>query len=258
MKNRKSHLASLVILFALGMTGPIVAAEPVSVLLQGHDEPLDGYLRRISEARYLLQGENYYYGFPESQLVTVDGQRGIPESVDGSGRLIFTSFYEKVLPDGDVEVWSHNEITNDSAITLTGTDWGAAAWEEEQLRSMKVYDAYNNELPVRIVPKRDGTFRVEVDFVVPVAMKESLGLTLRTIRTGHAKQVNGIWSYTFNVGFNEDRYLTRKIELPRGAELVEAYRGCRPVDIEGRVILLSQRYFPADTIEPLTVTWKMP
>jgi hypothetical protein len=247
------------LIFAVMLTASLtLAVEPVEVQLKGHDQPRVGYLRQISDSRFLLQGEDVYHEFPGDQIVAVNGKKEIPPSVKGAGRLIFTSFYEKVLTDGDVEVWSHNEITNQGARILTGTDWGAAAWEEEEIRTLEVYDAFANQLPVTIVPRADGTFRVEVDFLVPVAPRESLGLTLKIIRKGAARLEGETWSYTFNVGFNEDRYLTRKIELPAGAAIEEVYSGCQGVVMGGDTILLSQRYFPAATTEPLTVTYKLP
>ncbi len=252
---------ALVLILATGALilapNQVAAAEPVEVQLKGHNEPLTGFLRQISDSRFLLQGDEVYHEFPGDQIVTVNGKDEIPGSVLGSGRLIFSSFYEKILPDGDVEVYSHNEITHGGSRILTGTDWGAAAWEEEQIRSMEVYDSFSNKLPVTIVPRDDGTFGVEVDFVVPVAPRESLGLTLKTIRKGGARLEGDTWKYTFNVQFNEDRYLTRKIELPAGAEIQEAYSGCQGVDLEGRTILLSQRYYPAATADPLTITYKL-
>ena len=111
---------------------------------------------------------------------------------------------------------------------------------------------------LRNLARDEGGFRVEVDFVVPEAPRESLGLTLKTIRKGAARQQGAAWSYTFNVGFNEDRYLTRKIELPPGAEITETYRGSRGVRISKKTILLSQRYFPAETTDPLTVIYQLP
>jgi hypothetical protein len=250
-------IKKLILLVILG-AGQVMAAEPVEVQLKGHGEPLTGYLRQISDSRFLLQGDNVYHEFPGNQIVTVNGMDDIPESVRGSGRLIFSSFYEKILPDGDVEVWSHNEITNNGAKILTGTDWGAAAWEEDEIRTMEVYDTFSNKLPVTIIPRGDGTFRVEVDFLVPVAPRESLGLTVKIIRKGAARLDGDTWKYTFNVDFNEDRYLTRKIELPVGAEIVKAYSGCQGVEVEARTILLSQRYYPAATADPLTVAYKLP
>jgi len=251
-------LVFMLITGALILTANQAAAEPVEVQLKGHNEPLTGFLRQISDSRFLLQGDNVYHEFPGDQIVTINGEDDLPGSVLGSGRLIFSSFYEKILPDGDVEVWSHNEITNNLSWILTGTDWGAAAWEEEQVRTMKVYDNFSNELPVTIVPRDDGTFGVEVDFVVPVAPRESLGLTLKVIRKGAARLEGDTWKYTFNVDFNEDRYITRKIELPMGTEIQEIYSGCRRVKMEGRMILLSQRYYPAATADPLTVAYKLP
>lgn len=252
------HRTLVLGLFLMMAAGTVSAAEPVEILLKGHDEPLTGFLRQISDARFLLQGDNVYHEFPGDQIVTVNGREDVPESVRGDGRLIFSSFYEKVLPDGDVEVWSHNEITNDGVSILTGTDWGAAAWEEDRIRTMKVYDNFNNELPVTIKPTGDGSFRVEVYFLVPVAPRESLGLTVKTIRKGVAKLEGETWSYTFNLGFNEDRYLTRKIQLPVGAEILEMYSWCRRVDFEGGSILLSQRYYPAGTSDPLTIKYRLP
>ncbi|MEN8007291.1 MAG: hypothetical protein ABFS42_09775 [Candidatus Krumholzibacteriota bacterium] len=251
----RTLISCLAIVLVAGAAG---AAEPVEVLLKGHDESLTGYLRQISDARFLLQGDNVYHEFPGNQIVTVDGSDDIPQSVRGNGRLIFSSFYEKILPGGDVEVWSHNQVTNDGVQVLTGTDWGAAAWEEEQIRTMEVYDSFNHKLPMMIVPRGDGGFTVKVDFIVPVAPRESLGLTLKTIRKGQARRTGDTWSYTFNIDFNEDRYMTRKIELPAGAEIEKTYAWCRKFDIEGRTILISQRYYPARTADPLTVVYKLP
>lgn len=237
---------------------PAPSVEPVSILLKGHDEPLEGYLREISPERYLLQGENYYHSFPADQIVSVNGGHKIPDSARGSGRLIFTTLYEKLLPGGDVEIWSRNEIANDSAVFLEGTDWGAAAWEKQELETLEVYDNYANRLPVRVIPKGDGSFRIDVTFLVPVAPGESMGLSIRRVRRGAAKLEDGTWTYTFNLDFNEDRYLTRKVELPYGAEVITPYRGCWRFEIEDRMMLISQHYYPAHTREPLTVSWKMP
>lgn len=249
----------IIVLTIWQMMGAVqaIAAEPVEVQLKGHDTSLTGYLRQISDARFLLQGDNVYHEFPGNQIVTVNGKETIPSSVNGTGRLIFSSFYEKVLSNGDVEVWSHNDITNDGSSILTGTDWGAAAWEEEQIRTMEVYDSFGNKLPVAISPRSNGTFKVEVFFLVPVAPRESLGLTLKNIRKGAARLEDGAWHYTFNVDFNEDRYLSRKIELPAEAEIQEVYFGCRGIELVGKTILLSQRYYPANTEDPLTVSYTL-
>jgi hypothetical protein len=99
---------------------------------------------------------------------------------------------------------------------------------------------------------------VEVDFLVPVAPHESLNLTIRTVREGAVRREGDGWIYTFNVDFAEDRYLTRKIELPFGAEITEAYLGCRRVEVEGRQVLISQRYYPAGTRDPLTIGYRLP
>jgi len=259
MEQRTRNLRTATLIGVILLLGvPAAAVEPVSVLLKGHDEPIEGYLREVSHSRYLLQGENVYYSFPADQIVTVDGKKSFPESVRGSGRLIYSTLYEKLLPNGDVEIWLRNEVENDSAIHLKGTDWGAAAWEKDELETLEVYDNFANRLPVKIIPRGDGGFRVEVDFLVPVAPGESLGLSVRKVRRAAAKLADGEWSYTFMLGFPEDRYLTRKIELPHGAELLDHYTGCWRFNIEDRLLLISQHYYPADTSQPLIVTWKMP
>lgn len=251
----RAWLLSVILMFGASAA---FAGEEVEILLKGHDDPLIGHLRQISHARYLLQGPNFYYEFPGNQIVTVNGGTDVPESARGSGRLIFSSFYEKVLPDGDVEIWSHNQITNDGIEVLTGTDWGAAAREADALKTLEVYDTFGNRLPVTITPKDDGTFLVGVDFIVPVAPKESLGLALKIVRKGAAQRSNGAWQYTFNVDFAEDRYLTRKIELPAGTSIEYLFDGCRKLVIGGRTFLLCQRYYPAGTADPQTVRYHVP
>ena len=258
MLNRKSILSLLPVLILFAIADSAAAVEPVEVRLEGHDQPVRGFLRQISDARYLLQGTDVYYELTADQIVSVDGNQTIPRSVRGSGRLVFSSFYEKLLPDGSVEFWDYTEATNDGSTFWTGTSWGAAAHEADEARHMTSYDVYGNELPMRLVPRDDGGFRVEVDFLVPVAPGERTGLIVKVLRKGAVRHEGDTWSYTYNGDFAEDRHLTRKIELPAGAELIDTYTGSRRVELGDRIILVSQRYYPAHTKDPVTVTFRLP
>ena len=62
MLSRKFMIPALFILLS-GLTGVAATAAPVTVVLEGHDQPVTGYLRSISASRFLLQGEDDYLEF---------------------------------------------------------------------------------------------------------------------------------------------------------------------------------------------------
>jgi len=238
--------------------GSAPATEPVTVQLSGIDHPLVGHLRQINDSRFLLQGEKQYYEFSGDQILTVDGRDEVPDSVRGTGRLIASSFYEKILPGGDVEVWSRNDVVNDTPRMLTSTSWGVADWELEQTQEKEIYDAYGNRLNLQVVPGVDGKHQAVVEFLVPVAPTETMGLVVKTLKRGASAIDGDTWRYTFNVDFSEDRTFLRKIELPNGATIRATYAGCRSLVHGGKVFLLSQRYYPANTVDPLTIEYTLP
>jgi len=255
MTTRTTILTALVLTVALATVAG--AAEPVTVVIEGHGTPLTGYLRNINDSRFLLQSADAYYEFTRGQIVSVDGSDGIPVSAYGERPLVRSSFYEIVRPDGDVEVHYQIDFTNHSNQLLTSTEWGVAAHEEEMYGTMVAHDNWGNELKVELVTRDEGR-RAVLHFAVPVAPGEDCVFALGVIRADAAVRDDDVWSYTFNVDFPEDRYFYRKVALPVGAELVETYRGSRDLEVDGRSLLVSQRYYPAGTIDPLTVRYRLP
>lgn len=254
MTSRKTILIPIAILTILA--GAAAAAEPVTIVIEGHGTPLTGFLRNISDSRFLLQADDAYYEFTRSQIVSVDGTDDIPLSAYGKKPLVRSTFYEVVRPDGDVEVNYHLEFTNRSSGFLKSTAWGVGGHETELYESMVAHDGWGNELEVEVEGHGDHR-RAVLHFAVPVAPGETSVFALRIIREGAAKRDGDAWSYTFNVDFPEDRYFYRKVALPAGAELLETYRGSRDLEVDGRSLLVSQRYYPAGTVDPLTVRYRL-
>lgn len=245
----------ILLISTLAVAAP--ATEHVSVLLKGHDQPIDGFLRNISDSRFLLQGEDVYYEFPQNQIVSVDGRADIPDHVYGQRRLIFSSFYEKILPNGDVEVWLRVDSKNTGSTMLTTTDWGVGPHELAEARERSVFDGFGNRLRLELVPAENGLYRQIAHLVVPIAPRETISLALKTVRQDAVRREGDDLVYKFNVGFSEDRYLFRKVELPAGAELQKAYHGCQGLVHDGRHILVSQHYYPAFAEEPLVIRFRM-
>ncbi|MCP4573585.1 MAG: hypothetical protein GY838_14600 [bacterium] len=255
MTIHKTIPVALVLLVALATTAP--AAEPVTVVIEGHGSPLKGFLRSISDSRFLLQSEDAYYEFTRGQILSVDGSDAIPTAAYGERPLIWSSYYEVVGPGGEVEVHHQLEFTNRSSRFVTSTSWGVGDEEEEMHASMAAHDGWGNELEIEV--RTDGGRRQAVlRFAVPVAPGETSTFALSFVRRGAARRDGDIWSYTFNVDFPEDRYFIRKVALPAGAELVETYSGSRELEVGGRSLLVSQRYYPARTVDPLTVRYRLP
>ncbi len=248
----------LVLLAVLMTSAAAVAAEPVKVLLKGKDDAITGYLREVGQARFILQSEGAFYQFEAQELISVNG-RTTPAPEDlGQGRLVTTALYEKVLADGDVEVWTNLDIENTGTAMIEIVDWGAAAWELENGYSCDLRDQFGNSLPVEIIPRADGNYRIEVQLPVPVAPLETVRLNLKTLRRGAAHLTEGgTWRYQYNVDYPEDRFFVRKIELPAGTE-VDVPAGWWLHEMDGRLFLHSYFYYPARTRVPQVIEYRLP
>ncbi len=238
--------------------GSTLAAETVQVVLKGQIEPITGYLREVSQSRFMLQSEGKFYQFGADELVSVDGNK-LPDAMDLSqGRLIEVFMYEKILPNGDVEVWSNLDVENTGLGLIDSVEWGAAEWEVENGYSYGIYDQFGTSLPVDISPRDNGTFRISVQLPVPVAPMETVRLNLKTIRRQVAQETGDQgWTYKFNVDFPEDRFFVRKIEFPAGSE-VEVPSGWWHNEVDGRIFLHSYFYYPAHTVVPQVINYRLP
>ncbi|MEZ4387053.1 MAG: hypothetical protein R3D98_05665 [Candidatus Krumholzibacteriia bacterium] len=251
-----------VLLSCLALATVAVAADPVSVLLKGHDQPLTGWLRQVSDSHFFLQGRGdgneYTYEFPGNQIVSVDGEAGIPASVAGDGRLIEYDTYEVIRPDGDVEFWSQSGFQN-GANVLTELKFGAREDELPRFHAMEAFDKFGNRLEHRLEPRGDGFYYVVVTLAVPAGYRETVVLSLKTVHSGSAvKGADGTWSYTFNPDFPEDRVFNRKVRLPEGATLVDTTPSAAPWPGIQPPTLFWRRYYPKNTVEPMVITYRLP
>jgi len=249
------------LLILLVLVHGAVAAEKYSVLLTGHDEPIVGYLRQVSESRYFLQSDGLQgcvtYDIPRSSIASVDGQESIPEGVQGTSRLIDYSTLEIIRPDGDVEVWS-NTVVKTKLGPVTEVTFNAKPEELPRYREMEAFDQYGNRLDVNIAPGRDDLFQITIPLAVPAGHKEDVVLTLKTVRHQAAVLEDGVWTYTRNTQFPEDRLYVRKVRLPSGATFISASHYARPWrDVEPQTIYW-RRYCPARTDDLMTVTYRLP
>lgn len=236
------------------------AAETVSVLLDGHAEPIEGSLRQMTESRFFLQSDGpestVTYEIGRSRILSVDGKDEIPESALGSTGLGDFSTFEKILPDGDVEVWSRHSSSTTRG-PMTHVRYGAQERELPRIRESEVYDRFGNRLDIEIEPRADGLYTITIPLAVPIGPREELSLTHKTIRRGAAVKEGDVWSYTWNTDFPEDRIYTRKVQLPEGAEFVEASHHARPwSDVEPKTIYW-RRYCPRLTDDLMTVKYRL-
>lgn len=261
MSNR-NLLLTLMLIVAAGMVfclpGTAQAAEIRQIRINGESDPLTGYLRRISQARYLIQTEDAYLEILGDMIQSVDGKPGVPSDPSDDELLVFATFYEQIQPDGDVVIWTRNHVTNQSNKVMTSTRWGVAQHELQLHQEMEVYDSYGNRLELTLTPWTEGRHRAEVKFLVPVAPGEIIDLSQRIVRHGAAKLEDGAWSYSFAGDFAEDRFLTRKVELPAGAQMVETDTDWQKLDHEGRTLLILRRYFPARVVDRQVAAYRLP
>ncbi|MBU8870393.1 MAG: hypothetical protein KOO60_05935 [Gemmatimonadales bacterium] len=240
------------------VAGPVLAAKPVEVVLKGQIEPITGYLREISQSRFILQSDGQFYQFNAEELVSVNGNKSPDRNDLGEGRLIQTSLYEKIRPNGEVEIWTNLDVENTGSDLIESVNWGATEWEMESGNSYDIRDQFGNQLPVDISPGDNGLYRISVQLPVPVAPMETVRLNLKTIRKEAAKSSGDqSWSYTYNVDFPEDRFFVRKIEFPAGTE-VDVPVGWWLNEAGGRIFLHSYFYYPAHTVAPQVIEYRLP
>lgn len=258
MNTLKSKFVWFVLVMYWLVAVPVLAAKPVEVVLKGQIEPITGYLREISQSHFILQSDGKFFQFNADELVSVNGNKSPDREDLGEGRLIQTSLYEKILTNGEVEVWSNLDVENTGTDLIESVDWGATEWEMASGNSYDIRDQFGNQLPVDISPGENGVFRISVQLPVPVAPMETVRLNLKTIRKGAAKPTgDGGWSYTFNVDFPEDRFFVRKIEFPAGTD-VEVPAGWWLNEVGGRIFLHSYFYYPAHTVAPQVIKFRLP
>jgi small nuclear ribonucleoprotein (snRNP)-like protein len=221
---------------------------------------LEGVLRRIEPSHYLIQSEETLYEVTGDEIVSVNGDRDLT-SAPRLGRPVARSeTYEVITAEGNVELWSKMTRLNQSLGVWTFVSWGAKEHELPMMRAMATYDPYGNRLDHQIEPRPgDDTYQVKVNLRVPVPPGETLDLIRRFERQGAVKRGESGWVYRFAGDFPEDRVHYRKLQLPRGAEVIQVDPA--PVvqfEYEGHPIVVWRRYYPRGTESPQTVIYRLP
>lgn len=252
-------MRTLLILLALAPAA--FAAETYTVLLEGHDEPIVGYLRQVSESRFFLQSDDdaqsVTYEVGRSAIVAVDGRDEIPESARDGGTVFEYSTVETILPNGDVETWSQHRGINDRS-PRTHVAFGAKTRELPMYETLEVYDQWGHRLEFAIAQESEDLHRVTITLAVPAGFNEEIVLNLKTVQRGAARRDGDLWTYARNTDFPEDRIFSRKVRLPEGAEFVSASHHRTPwTDVEPPTVYW-RRYCPKRTDDLMTVTYRLP
>lgn len=259
MKTMKWTLRILALLL-LGIALGAEASGPAPQEIELRDgKTLHGVIRQIRTSLYLVQTDQDLYELSAEEIASVGGKPGVPPQEDPEP--LFTGMQRVQLrPDGIVEMWTAEEITNDHDQILTYAMFGAKEEELPFMRTMQAYDEYGNKLNVRIEP-RAGTdlHNVFVDFVVPILPGETMHGSLRYEFPGQITCENGTCVNRFMGDFPEDRLLTRRVELPPGAKLLEVEPDPNlQFEYLDQEVIVWRRYYPAGTRFPLVVKYELP
>lgn len=249
------------LLILLTLAPAAFAAETFTVLLKGHDEPIVGYLRQVSESRFFLQSDDdaqsVTYEVGRSSIVSVDGRDEIPDAARGGGQVVEYSTLETILPNGDVEYWYQQRTTARRA-PLTRVTWGVLPRELAMYETLEVFDQWGNRLHHAIVKESEDLYRAVVTLEVPVGFNEDVVLNKRILLRGAAVRDGDLWTYARNTDFPEDRIFSRKVRLPAGAEFVSASHHRTPwTDVEPLTVYW-RRYCPEGTSDVMRVTYRLP
>jgi hypothetical protein len=247
----------LILFLALLCAVTALADDTVTVKVRGLGDPVEGWLRKIDDSRWVLQGPDRYYEIDGADIESVDGRKGEPKD-SGKRVLPFTS-YDEVLPDGGVLSWNRMEIVHRERRPMTYVQWGAKPHELEwTYNDFHLFDDYGNELEVERTPREDGGLSLRAELAVPVCENEKLTLVSRNVVKQWAWEENGVWTLSHNGDFPDDRLWVRKVRLPEGAEVLTVSPDADLFEHDGAPIVLWRRYYPKGVILPLTVTYRLP
>lgn len=248
------------LLTLLALTHAACGAEMHSVLLKGHDEPIVGYLRQVSESRFFLQSDDdvqsVTYEIGRSAIESVDGRDEIPDAARGEDAVVEYATLETILPNGDVEYWYQHRATAKRA-PLTKVTWGVLPRELPMYESLEVFDQWGNRLHHAIVKESKDLYLAVVTLEVPVGFNEDVVLNKRILLRGAAVRDGDLWTYARNTDFPEDRIFSRKVRLPEGAEFVSASHHRTPWSDVEPLTVYWRRYCPEGTSDVMRVTYRL-
>ncbi|MCP4547976.1 MAG: hypothetical protein GY835_16045 [bacterium] len=271
MKIRTAVLVTMILFNALGtvaaQAGSRKAAGEKSEIILANGTTMIGILRAVAPSRYIVQGvlegelnaAEVAFEVSGDLIRGVDGRSTLP-AFDSRKRIIESEWFERVMPNGDVEMWRSLTVGNNSQKLLTYASWDVADREVASTREMLVMDMFGQELVHRL-EEADGEHgrRVVVELEVPVAPGESLDLALRLTQRGALRRDGDLLSYTFSGGFSGETILLRKIELPAGAEIVAIEpEPLYTFEYAGKPLVIWRRYYGHQEILPQTITFRLP
>ncbi len=257
----KILLVVLIILAALLLSTPSTMADddPKDTEIKLKDgKVLRGVLRQIRPSFYLVQTDDELIELSAEEIELVNGQQGIPSV--GNERPLATSMHRAQLqPDGSLDLWTFEEITNTHDEILTYAMFGAKERELPTMKTMQAYDQFGNRLNVRIEPRAGtGLYNVFIDFEVPILPGESMRGSLRYVYQNQIECDGQRCRNQFWGDFPEDRLHTRRVELPKGAKLLKVDPEPNlQYEHDGKTVVVWRRYYPAKTGFPLVVEYEL-
>ncbi len=219
-----------------------------------------GALMRIQAGSYLMQTERDCLVLTGDQIRSIDGKAAGETGVEVPERVVLENVtFERIAPDGALEVHSRIQRTNDGAEALSRVDWGVGAHELGTLADRRVVDEYGNELKLQV--RDDHSIRgkrVSVDLPRPVLPGERLLLTDIIRYPDGVRREGDLWVYRHRGDYPEDRLVTRSVLLPAGATVVSIQpEPIHDVTVQGRRLVVWRRYFRAGQALPWEIRYRL-
>ena len=244
------------LLLVLICAAAAAADDTVTVKVRGLGEPVEGWLRKVDDSRWVLQGPARYYELDGDDIESVDGRKGAPDG--RAERVAMQTSYDEVQPNGGVKSWNRLEIVHRERRPMTYVQWGAKPHELEwSYNEFHLFDDFGNELEVERTPREDGGLSLRAELVVPVCENEKLTLVSSHVVKQWAWEKDGVWTLSHNGDFPDDRLWVRKVRLPEGAELLSVTPDADVFEHDGATLVLWRRYYPKGVSLPLTVTYRL-
>jgi hypothetical protein len=219
-----------------------------------------GVLLRVQPESFLVQTERECLLVSSEELETIDGRDARSGPAPVAPRVPRRQeTFERVLPDGRIELHSLFTVRNTGSSVVTETNWGLRPHEYAYLSGYRVVDEFGNVLPMRVVdePERGGK-RVFVTFARPVLPGEECRITHVVDDSGQIRREGSEWVYRVDGDYPDDRLVTRSVLLPPGAKVLSVTpEPLHQIAAGGAPLVIWRRYFLQGETAPWTIRYSL-
>ncbi len=260
-RRQAAMVVALGLFLAAGGAYLLLRARPRVHTVQLRDgRRLEGLIIPYRQGSYLVQSADQCLIIPQSEFSRVDDARvelhGL--SAEGDAPIEYETF-ETIGVSGEVDIHATMRWKNPHARVLNRVRWGYARHEFGYLESLRVRDSFGRELPIEIQDRGEDRKLVSVHLDRPALPGEEVVTTTSYREKSVTWRDGEEWVFRHTGDYPDNRLVTRTVQLPPGAAILEVdpeplYR----LETGERPLVMWRRYFLQGERIPWEIRYRLP